>query len=143
MNRRGFFAIVGTLGVLGVTYGVVSRYGAEIWYALSERFTSKERGEDPRRWKLAIAEDLREHFSYLILEDELLEAYLVDLERRFDGRDPRRILGAHKVHTLLLMSTDFFLTGADETRPLRYVALYGPYISPCFNPLAISQLKAT
>src|SRR5262249_62178866 len=35
----------------------------------------------------------------------------------------------------LLLSTDFFMNGADETRPIRYVSLYDPYQSPCFNPL--------
>lgn len=36
-----------------------------------------------------------------------------------------------------LMSTDFFLTGADESKPVNYVMFYHPYISPCWNPLSM------
>lgn len=37
-----------------------------------------------------------------------------------------------------LMSTDFFLNGADESRPINYVMFYHPYRSPCWNPLAMA-----
>ena len=33
-----------------------------------------------------------------------------------------------------LSSTDFFINDADESRPVRFVALYDPYVSPCYNP---------
>ena len=33
-----------------------------------------------------------------------------------------------------LLSTDFFPAG-DESKPLRFVAYYDPYISVCYNPL--------
>jgi hypothetical protein len=37
--------------------------------------------------------------------------------------------------TTFLMSTDFFPRGADESLPVRYVTLFHPYLSPCWNPL--------
>lgn len=37
-----------------------------------------------------------------------------------------------------LRSTDFFLNDADEQAEVGFVALYDPFISPCFNPLATS-----
>ena len=36
-----------------------------------------------------------------------------------------------------LLSTDFFRNGADETRPVKYVAYYNPYKFACGNPFAI------
>ena len=48
---------------------------------------------------------------------------------------PTRIKLVH-VATTFLMSTDFFPNGARESRPLRYVMLYHPYRTPCYNPLA-------
>jgi hypothetical protein len=37
--------------------------------------------------------------------------------------------------TVFLLSSDFFTSGADETRTIRYVALYDP-VRPCGNPFA-------
>lgn len=36
-----------------------------------------------------------------------------------------------------LMSTDFFVTGADEFKPINYVMFYHPYQSPCWNPFSV------
>lgn len=36
-----------------------------------------------------------------------------------------------------LMSTDFFLHGADESRPVNYVMFFHPYRSPCWNPVSM------
>jgi hypothetical protein len=38
--------------------------------------------------------------------------------------------------TLFLLSSDFFLNGADLNRPVKYEALYDPYESGCGNPFA-------
>ncbi len=37
--------------------------------------------------------------------------------------------------SVFLLSTDFFLNGADETKPVRFRQLFHPYVSPCWNPL--------
>jgi hypothetical protein len=37
-----------------------------------------------------------------------------------------------------LLSTDFF-PEADESKPLRFVAYYDPYISVCYNPLRFAE----
>jgi len=34
------------------------------------------------------------------------------------------------------MSSDFFLNGADESKTVRYVAIYNPYVGACRNPFA-------
>ncbi|MBA3588014.1 hypothetical protein [Methylibium sp.] len=38
------------------------------------------------------------------------------------------------VVSLYLLSTDFFLGGADESRPVSYLSFYDPYASVCRNP---------
>lgn len=40
------------------------------------------------------------------------------------------------VVTKYLLSTDFFLNGADESRNVRYLSFYEPHRAPCRNPFA-------
>lgn len=39
------------------------------------------------------------------------------------------------IELLFLMSSDFFIFDADESRTVHYLGLYGPYLRPCSNPL--------
>lgn len=41
-----------------------------------------------------------------------------------------------KIVNLYLLSTDFFANGMDETRTIKYVAYYNPYLRPCMNPFS-------
>ncbi len=41
-----------------------------------------------------------------------------------------------RICTAFLMSSDFFKNGADESRPVRYLALYEPTRIGCANPFA-------
>ncbi len=76
---------------------------------------------------------IREHFAYLSIGEEVVEAFARDLTEHqgpwSPGTSPRPF-------TRFLASTDFFQQGADENRPLRYVAYYDPYVSTCYNPFA-------
>jgi len=38
------------------------------------------------------------------------------------------------VVTKYLLSTDFFLKGADESRTVKYLSFYEPHLAPCRNP---------
>jgi hypothetical protein len=40
------------------------------------------------------------------------------------------------VFECFLLSTDFFRTGADVHKPVRYLLLYNPAERACFNPFA-------
>jgi hypothetical protein len=40
------------------------------------------------------------------------------------------------VVTKFLLSTDFFMNGADESRRIAYLSFYEPHTAPCRNPLA-------
>jgi hypothetical protein len=42
----------------------------------------------------------------------------------------------YRVVSKFLLSTDYFKNGADETRPVRYVAYNSPYRFACGNPFA-------
>lgn len=42
---------------------------------------------------------------------------------------------------VFLCSTTFFLNGADESKPVRYVRFYHPYVSPCWNPLSLAETR--
>lgn len=47
-----------------------------------------------------------------------------------------------KIHQLVsnyLLSTDFFLHKMDETRVVKYVGFYDPYIRPCTHPFSHIQ----
>lgn len=43
--------------------------------------------------------------------------------------DPELSLGLH-----FLLSTDFFQSGEDTSRPVEYVRFYDPYVHPCYTP---------
>lgn len=74
--------------------------------------------------------DLREYFHYLNVPDATLESYLRTLQA-FD-LDPK----PKPARAQFLLSTDFFQGGADESRPLTFLALYDPYRTPCYSPFA-------
>lgn len=45
--------------------------------------------------------------------------------------------GEERIVTTYLLSTDFFQTGADKMRTVRYLGMYKPFWSaPCLNPFA-------
>lgn len=74
---------------------------------------------------------IREHFAYLSIDDQVIEAFAGDLGRH---QGPWNSETSPRPYTRFLASTDFFQNGADESRPLRYVAFYDPYVSACYNP---------
>ncbi len=104
-----------------------------------------------------IAEVLRNRLSYLKLEPTGVEAFARDLmESNLVAGDKLRILSAtgllqfpfeavgfrpsalrlreERIITYYLLSTDFFLTGADQSRVVNYLGFYDPYKAACFNP---------
>ena len=75
--------------------------------------------------------NIEEGFPYLILPRETLDDFLASLNEhqlRPDSEQARK---------LFLLSTDFFVNDEDVSRPLKFQALYDPYISPCYNPIPI------
>jgi hypothetical protein len=95
----------------------------------------------------AVARVLETNLGYLQTSEEDRERFARDFaaeapmaEGRLTGRD--RWSGARvealeeRICAAFLMSSDFFRNGADEKRPVRYLALYEPTKVGCTNPFA-------
>lgn len=75
---------------------------------------------------------LRERLDMLELPDTTISKWVNRYEQH---RKPwKRKKVSRKDLQNFLLSTDFF-PAADESKPLRFVAYYDPYISVCYNPL--------
>jgi hypothetical protein len=101
----------------------------------SARERARTLGRRLSRARLTPKQKLLEFFGYLKISDEVADEFISDY--RAHVRDVGRMseLG-EDFYTRFLLSTDFFQNGADESRALTYVAIYGPTITPCYNPLA-------
>jgi hypothetical protein len=142
LSRRAFL-------VLGGAAGAAALGGAYLWYfgnpakfvvAILQRYVGYLRVD--RGSFLVFAEEYvkfkpnYEHaFAEAEIADELLE--VTNPYKWFGQGTPFRRLDDNIVSRYLL-STDFFQNGADETRAVRYVAFYDPYVTPCRNPF-VSQ----
>ena len=79
--------------------------------------------------------DLLDEFHYLSIGDEVLAPFALAYLQHHPDFDPENAKHLHDLRSTFLMSTDFFQNAADESRPLRFVALYDPYVTPCYNPM--------
>lgn len=137
ITRRAFLA--GSLVVVG---------GAGVWWATRDHI------ED------LIVRILRRQLYYLDVDEADLRAYAGDLTARTSlmtssstrafslvnpvySIAPESVLDADarigviedEIVTGFLLSSDFFMNGEDESRPVTYIAYYEPGLVPCFNPL--------
>ena len=98
---------------------------------------------------------LKSEFEYLQLDmkDEQFQSFIDDyyehyrrvprkLYRRIRSGDPDdwQRYGDH-LCSIFLCSTNFFLNDADESKPVRYVRFYHPYVSPCWNPFSLAETR--
>jgi hypothetical protein len=92
-----------------------------------------------------VARAVREELPFLSIEEAELARFVADYERAFprfavrweraaDEHERREI--DRRLAADFLMSSDFFVNGADERRPVRHVALYDPRRRACRNPFA-------
>lgn len=112
----------------------------------------------------AVVAVLRKRLDYLTLDEQGMRAFAVELVRRkiISGNRLRLVDAAGPVYTSLdtsglppalmhplrhgeeritsifLLSSDFFVNGADETRVVRYLGYYDPLRQPqrCSNPFS-------
>lgn len=111
----------------------------------------------------AIVSVLRKQLHYLDLDEEGMHSYARDLtSRKLVSRNRLRLIdvagplyadlvvpsgasllmrslrnGEERVISLYLLSSDFFINGADETKMVRYLRFYDPLdLHPCSNPFA-------
>lgn len=138
VTRRRFVRVAGATAIgSAVAVGLASWAD---WLGLRTRGRWSLRGwtETARGYTwawLPPAERLVRHFDYLTLDRTGVERYVREYQRVFGKVHPRSIARNQEFYTKYLMSTDFFQHGGDESRPVRFVALYHPYTTPCWNPL--------
>ena len=118
LTRRVF--VTSLLGAAALTAGA----GAWHWDSLR------------REW---IVRKLTAHFDYLDIDLAEVRRFVDTFEQyRYPiRRNPLKLLLGplpDEIYMNYLSSTDFFINDADESRPVRFVALYDPYVSPCYNP---------
>jgi hypothetical protein len=95
---------------------------------------------------------IEEELPFLKLDPEGIAAFLKDYDKGRDRLYQWTIKGygllgitsaqSGKIHQLVsnyLLSTDFFQNKMDESRVIRYVALYDPYLRPCAHPFSHLQ----
>jgi len=123
MKRRRFtLALVATLGGLGSTLWL------RAW--ASENGRSSPPQQLPRRD--VIAEAIAEYLPYLQVSDEEIARFRTACRKVRERLSPAR---KERLATLFLMSSDFFANGENVELPVHFVTLYGPYRSPCYQPL--------
>ena len=133
IGRRAFLGATlagGTLAALGM---------AGDWFRMRTRFLWEARAVEnyARAYTyphLPVAERIRRHFDYLTIDEAGLARFVREYEAAFGAVELDNVAANRLLYTKFLMSTDFFLNGQDERRPVRFVALHDPYVSPCWNP---------
>ena len=93
-----------------------------------------------RRWgwdgvyrQRRLNEHLHRTFGYLRPDPAGVDRFVALYLEHHNGSPTRGSL-PHVEQTFLL-STDFFQSGQPATGPIRFVTLYHPYVSPCYDPL--------
>lgn len=76
---------------------------------------------------------LLKNFSYLKINRADAEKYVAEYGKRM-ARGGIRLNNAF--YTTFLLSSDFFLNGADVKKPVTYLVLHDPARVPCHNPFA-------
>ena len=117
INRRLFMGGTAVALAGGISFKVLTTEHEEVASSRSAEV------EDAR------AVDLRTTFHYLSFSDDVMRSFLRALDAR--GGQPSE----GRVRELFLLSTDFFAQGADERKQLSFVALYDPFLNPCYNPM--------
>ncbi|NJN63704.1 MAG: hypothetical protein HC882_01700 [Acidobacteria bacterium] len=85
-----------------------------------------------------IAARVRELLPQATIDESELRAFAeVYVAREADTTKPP--IG-HDLVTTFLMSTDYFTEPGGDRRSLRFLVLFDPYASPCYNPLADRSL---
>lgn len=139
LTRRHFLLGLGSAGA-----AVLAAGGAA--YKFRDKFIKLQNSD--------IIAVVRENFPYLklALTDEQFEEFATTYRQAYGEFDKpwyRRLRGWSQEETrsrydhianTFLLSTDFFLSGADESKPVNFVSFYDPYISPCWSPIRISEM---
>ena len=81
---------------------------------------------------LPLALAITRYYDYLRLEPADVERFAREYEHWQRAEELREPI--EDTFGRFLLSTDFFLHDADESRPVRYLRLHDAYLTPCGNP---------
>ena len=88
-----------------------------------------------RRYReMPLAAAIVRYYDYLQIVPGSVEQFATAYEAHRGQMGPK-VSSMDGVHRFLL-STDFFLQGADERKPVRFIALYAPLVNHCYRPFA-------
>jgi len=133
--RRSFLALA-AVSVTGVVAGVGALAPAFRQYqpAALRLEIARQGYHRYRHARLPLADAITEHFDYLTIDARAAVRFAEDYQALMKKRDHTDPLD--EIYTLFLLSTDFFLNGANESITVSYVMLFDPHESKCFNPFA-------
>jgi hypothetical protein len=132
IGRRRFLAL-GVAAAGGAALAIVG-YRRRLWHRAWRRLWP--RPVERVYTKRELQQHLQRTFAYLHPDVAGVERY-VDLylahyhDSPSDGDLPQ-------FETTFLLSTNFFQSGQPTSGPIQFVALFHPYVSPCYNPLVQS-----
>lgn len=131
MKRRKFLTIAGIGGVIAALASVKF---------LSTTFES------------SVAGLIRDELAFLSLDEQGLKKFAEDYARTASRKFKIIVKGydflgigasqSGKIHHIVstyLLSSDFFINKMDETRVIKYIALFDPYLRPCAHPFSYLQ----
>ncbi len=137
MKRRGFLGFsVAALAALGVWRYVRSSDYDAIIAIIEKRLDYLKK--DPEGVRAYAAELARRHeitsgrLRVVSMAKPLYEFFSLTDENRFTNNIHH---GEERVVSSYLLSSDFFVNGADTTRTVRYIGFYDPFHA-CGNPFA-------
>lgn len=143
LTRRRFLRLTVPAVLIAAAASGLARWtdwrgaGARLRRTVRRAEESARAYQDARR---APADRIVRHFDYLRLDRAGVERFVSDYTRAFGNARPRTRAANRLFYTKFLMSTDFFVNGADESKPVRYVALHDPYASPCWRPFPPAEV---
>lgn len=104
---------------------------------LRRRTLARLVGHKPDADDYQVARELRATFRHLDLEPQAAERFIADY--RLYYRQPLELPLEDSIKRIFLLSTDFVQQDADESKRIRYVAMYSPYDKPCNNPFTLRR----
>ena len=97
----------------------------------------------------AAVDIIRDELHYPKLDEQGLLKFVSDFSQNKNGRYRFTIRGysllgisssqsgkVNQLVTAYMLSSDFFKNGMDESRVVKYLALYDPYLRPCAHPFS-------
>jgi hypothetical protein len=135
ITRRKFLIGIGIAGA-----GTVAAGSGAFWFfrdhpfgMFVEKVQKKLSGYRYPHADLASA--ITKHYHYLTLDADGVDRFAQLYTKNFGAKTWKTSL--EDAFERFLLSTDFFQNGADESKHVRFIMMYDPHRTVCFNPLAV------